>query len=198
MSCSCSRYCRKHGGSNIGGFSEIGYNKAGIHKGVSLTSDTKALLCRLVNDKALKMLCRDTSLMVDLLTEQTYDTQSRCLGLNEDAKNIYIVLKDTDDNKLPYTDIIAIILHELVHHTYREHDEDFIELEKTYREKYIKYAQQTGLFPSWTKIEFPESTGATLKLNNFSPNVIGLNARTVFVVLSCIAVYYALRVGYVY
>jgi hypothetical protein len=165
MTCTCSKYCREHGGARVGGLSEVGYYGVGIHKGVPLTSDTKGLLCRLVNDKAIKKLCQDASLMISLLTEQTYDTESKCLGLNENAKNIFVVLKDTDGNILPYTDIIAIILHELVHHTHFDHDENFIELEKTYREKYIKYARQTGQIPSWIEIVFPESTGSSLKLN---------------------------------
>lgn len=170
-----------HGSSRMGGFTEIGYNRSGIHKGEALSPETKGILCRLINDKALKRLCQKRSLMVDLLTEQTYIKSTRCLGLNENAKNIYVVLRSLTGKILPYTDVVAIILHELVHHTHHDHGDDFKRLEQIYRKDYIRYARQTGTIPSWEKIEFPNSTGPTIAIKGFGSPV---NRSTTTVLLT--------------
>lgn len=163
--CICTRYCRIHSTQRATTL-ENGYTSAGINNAEILYSyhcqtnkDAKKLMCKIMNDLAIKRLCEKRSIMVDKLHEMPFANKDTCLGLNKDAKDIYIVLRNKKGEFLSYTDIIAILLHELVHHTYAQHNHAFKLLETRYREEYVKYARNTGTIPPWIKITYPKSLG---------------------------------------
>lgn len=176
--CTCSKYCRVHGDRPYGTI-EWNYQNAGIDSAQILysyhpkTNDiAKRVICKIMNDKAVKKLCKEYSLMVDKLCEMEIKGQSKCLGKNKNGSKIYIVLRNEKGKFLSYTDIIAILLHELVHHTYKKHDSNFIERERLYRDKYVKYARNTGTIPPWIKIKFPISTGKYTMMDKTNFNQI--------------------------
>jgi hypothetical protein len=169
LNCSCSRYCRVHGTrTNI---TEICYTKVGIDKGKTLTlgnknsdNTAKELLCKIIHDKAINKLCKKYGLMVTTISEHMYIGSDNCIGLNINCSDISITLRYDNNTFLDYFEIIAIIIHELVHHSNQFHNENFKKLENEYRATYISYARTTGQVPSWTPIEFPKSSGSGLAI----------------------------------
>ena len=174
FNCTCSRYCRVHGTRQD--ITEVGYSQAGIHTGTVLTlgdinSDVQAkeMLCKIIHDQAIKKLCKDNSLMITSISEQIYGSNG-CIGTNYNCDKISISLRYNCNTFLKYFDIIAILIHELVHHSCHEHDENFKKLERVYRTQYIANARVTGQFASWIPIEFPESTGSGLMIGHSTHN----------------------------
>jgi hypothetical protein len=128
-------------------------------------ADAKEMMCKIIHDKAIHKLCTDNNLMITSISEQIYGSNGGCIGQNFSCKDISISLRYNCNTFLEYFDVIAILIHELVHHSRREHDENFKNLEHIYRVQYIANARATGEFPSWIPIKFPESTGARLMIS---------------------------------
>lgn len=174
--CTCSKYCRVHSDKRCATI-EYGYNGYGVKSGEiiysihpSTNKEAKNLLCQIINDKAIDKICLEHSLMIDCLHEMEFQGNNKCIGMNKNKNKIYISLRNNKGKFLHYTDIIAVLLHELVHHTYSEHNSDFINIEKKYRKKYIKYARNTGTIPPWIDIKFPNSSGKFINIHEIDFN----------------------------
>jgi len=102
-------------------------------------------------------------IMIDNLCEIQFNGD--CLGNNENMGHTINVVLRKNNKMLSREETLAIILHEITHCTYSEHDDQFIQLEQQLRENYIQLALQNGDMPPWNKIIFPISTGKALILS---------------------------------
>ena len=87
--------------------------------------------------------------MIASISEQIYGSNGGCIGQNFNCDNISISLRYDCNTFLEYFEVIALLIHELVHHSWHEHDENFKNLEHKYRIQYIANARVTGQFASW-------------------------------------------------
>jgi hypothetical protein len=152
MSCTLSKFCRIHSKSRRS-VNEVGYEREGINKASIINNKHKSLMCKLVNDQGIYSICKKHSLIVSEIKEIEYDPSLRCIGINENGNTISIVMKT-----LAYSELIAIVIHELVHHSVKPHDDKFKALENQYRKEYTQF---TGMLDN-----FPISNGATIRLSN--------------------------------
>lgn len=170
--CSCSSLCRKHVSYKFPKFDIFGCNNAeynnynigtigGIIRSIDYNKDqiVKELLCRIINDQSLNKLCSGEHIFMNRIYEIHFNNKNiSCFGYNKyNGKEIGTLLT-INGNILEYYDIIAIIIHQLVHCSYSEHNSQFLYMERKYREFYIWHVINYGILNTLNYNIFPIST----------------------------------------
>ena len=167
--CRLSRFCKNH--SNVTK-SCVNLNlMTGFLTATAINNDSKEILCRLINDKAVNKICEGDGLTIEQLEEINYEQQNKAVGYNFDYnKKIQLVVK-YNDKLLQYNELISILLHEITHSKYRDHGKEFISYEKSLREKYVKYSRECGLTKVWdSDFEFSTSLGTHIVIKSIDEN----------------------------
>ena len=112
-----------------------------------------------------------TGLTIEKLEEINYDQQTNALGYNHDYnKKIQLVVK-YNNTLLKYDELISITIHEITHSKYRDHGKEFLDYEKTLREKYKKYSRECGVIKIWDPdFEFSTSLGTHMIIKTINKN----------------------------
>lgn len=193
--CTMSRSCRKHGHHQNTIYCNTGFNNGSIIKtnNIELDNNVKNILCMLINDRALMKMFDKYDIIIKNLTEINYNPSSKCLGMNVNCGyDIYIVFR-MNGNILEYNQLISIIIHEIAHCWFPDHDEKFINIEKKLRNKWYKYAiqfNQISMFDKFIFCESLESSGSPVIIDmgiyNFKKYMFQ------YLLLLCMAIFFIL------
>lgn len=184
MNCTCSKGCKIHGNRSghrvVSTSLRAGFNLVECMKTGDYSQDmsAKMMMCRVLNDRALDQIMKETGIMIDRLYELRYSSKDLCLGLNTSMGHSIGVVTRVNSTMLDYSTVVAIVLHEIAHCSYSNHGRDFVNLEQILRRKYLKIAPSVGSIKVWDKFEFPTSTGSSLMINT-GPSLVDLVKRLI-------------------
>jgi hypothetical protein len=168
--CQLSKTCPKHSKSRSATYNaySVGFNNfenSYIHTdNYKSDNEAKELLCRLINDGALKKIMSKRGIMIDKMKEIHCNNPMNCLGYNKNMGHEIAIVLRMWGGPLEYYDIIGIVLHEITHCDHMDHDIKFKNREEELRDEYLKIGSQYNCFPIWDKPNLPPTNGRYLMI----------------------------------